>query len=482
MKSKFRNAAAWLFAASLFVLSGSALATNGYFTHGVGAQSKGMAGTGVGSNANMGPIMAASNPALAVFQGNEWEIGLGIFSPRRSYTVTDSSNLGSFGTFSLGAGSYDSSSEWFPIPYVAKNWKLQNDSAITFLFYGRGGMNTDWDDSSQSAFFDPTGQGGAGVEFPGTFGGGAFMAPNGGVDLSQAFLSVTYSAKVGDRFSWGIGPVFAYQIFEATGVQTFQGFTETFALSQIPPPSQVPVDNLSDNGHDSSFGYGLTAGIWAGLTDTFGVGLSYQSKLSMDEFSDYSDLFAQRGGFDVPSSIKAGASWLVNDAWRINFDIEHTAFSEVDSVGNSVANIFNCFTANPNVFPETSGCLGGPAGAGFGWEDMTTYKLGFEWGQNEDNTWRFGYSYGEQPIQSADVIFNILAPGVMEQHFTVGWTRQTRGGNALTFSVMYAPEVTVSGPNVFDFTPAAPTTPPQTIELAMDQFEFEVSYTFGGGR
>ena len=40
-----------LFAVAMFVLSGSALATNGYYTHGVGTQSKGMAGTGVGSSA-----------------------------------------------------------------------------------------------------------------------------------------------------------------------------------------------------------------------------------------------------------------------------------------------------------------------------------------------------------------------------------------------------------------------------------------------
>jgi long-chain fatty acid transport protein len=109
---------------------------------------------------------------------------------------------------------------------------------------------------------------------------------------------------------------------------------------------------------------------------------------------------------------------------------------------------------------------------------MTTYKLGLEWGADQNNTWRFGYSYGEQPIQSADVIFNVLAPGVMEQHFTVGWTRQMANGGALTLSFMYAPEVTVSGPNVFDFTPFVPTNPPQTIELKMDQIEFEVAYQF----
>lgn len=475
MRRTTRYATVSLIAAGFLASAGVAMATNGYFTHGVGAQSKGMAGTGVGSNAAMGPIIAASNPALAVWQGDEWEIGLGIFSPRRSYSVTESTNLGSLGTFSLSQGSYDSSSEWFPIPYVAKNWTLANDNAVTLLFYGRGGMNTDWDDPSQSAWFDPFGQGGAGVEFPGTFGAG-----KGGVDLSQAFLSVTYAGKTSERFSWGVGPVIAIQLFEANGVQSFAGFTETFAQGFLDTGGPVPVTSLSNNGHDSSIGWGFAAGIWGGLTDRVGVGLSYTSKMSMDEFSDYSDLFAQNGGFDIPSSIKGGLSILATDSMRINLDIEFTAYSEVDSVGNPLANIFNCFTANPLVAPETAGCLGGPAGAGFGWEDMTTTKLGLEWMRDQNNTWRFGYSYGEQPIQSADALFNILAPGVMEHHFTVGWTRQMANGGALTLSFMYAPEVTVSGPNVFDFTPFAPTTLPQTIELEMNQFEFEVAYQFGG--
>ena len=105
MQVSFRNAAATLLATAMFVSSGSALATNGYFTHGVGAASKGMAGTGVGSNADMGTIIGASNPALTVFSGERWEAGISIFSPRRSFTTTASGNNGGGGTFSIGAGS-----------------------------------------------------------------------------------------------------------------------------------------------------------------------------------------------------------------------------------------------------------------------------------------------------------------------------------------------------------------------------------------
>ena len=67
MRSKISTALVGLAATLMIAFSSVASATNGYFTHGVGAESKAMAGTGIGSNAQMGPIIAASNPALAVF-------------------------------------------------------------------------------------------------------------------------------------------------------------------------------------------------------------------------------------------------------------------------------------------------------------------------------------------------------------------------------------------------------------------------------
>ena len=468
---------AWLTATVMVAFSGSALATNGYFTHGVGTQSKGMAGTGVGSSADMGAIMSASNPALGVFVDDRWEAGLSVFSPRRSYVASTSQLNG--GLIDFGGGNFffshtvtpgeiDSSSEYFPIPYVAKNWSLQNDANITAFFYGRGGMNTDWDDSSASAtsyFCDLTQFGNPDVPS----GQGPYCNGKAGVDLSQAFLSVTYSAMNGDNFAWGVGPILAAQAFEANGVGTFTPVTKSFLESG---GTVYPSPSLSNNGHEMSFGFGLTAGIWWSMSETVSVGLSYQSKIAMGEFDDYADLFAEAGDFDIPSSIKAGISFLASDMLRVNFDIEHTAFNDVDAVGNAMAPLFSC-PAVPEVArvsTDIESCLGGANGAGFGWDDMTTYKLGFEWQRDETSTWRFGYSYGEQPIQAADVLFNILAPGVMEQHVTLGLTRKAASGGEWNFSFMYAPEKSVTGPSAFD--------PTQTIKLEMSQLEFEVAYSF----
>ena len=203
MSTMGRRVAASIVAATALSLSGAALATNGYFTHGVGTESKGMAGAGIGDPTFSGPIAVASNPAFGVFVDDSWEVGLSFFSPRRSYRA-DAGFAGQGGAFSVGAGDFNSSSNWFPIPYVAKNWELANDRALTFVFYGRGGMNTDWDDAGTSAVFDPTGMGKAPVTLQGTFGDGT-----AGVDLSQAFMSVNYASRSGENFAWGIGPVFA---------------------------------------------------------------------------------------------------------------------------------------------------------------------------------------------------------------------------------------------------------------------------------
>jgi len=163
MKSKFTSAIALASALGLVLLSNAAMATNGYFTHGVGTESKGMAGTGIGSDAANGPIIIASNPALGVFASDSWQVGLSAFSPMRSYRAGPSFVNGSFGAFTIGEGKFDSSSEWFPIPYVAKSWRMGNGNAISAAFYGRGGMNTDWDAGNPTAWFDPTGQGGRSV-------------------------------------------------------------------------------------------------------------------------------------------------------------------------------------------------------------------------------------------------------------------------------------------------------------------------------
>ena len=89
--------------------------------------------------------------------------------------------------------------------------------------------------------------------------------------------------------------------------------------------------------------------------------------------------------------------------------------------------------------------LGATGGPGFGWRDMTVLKLGASYQYNEQLTLRGGFSTGRQPIPSNEVFFNILAPGVIENHLTLGATWQLGGGKELSVAYMHGFKKTVSG-------------------------------------
>lgn len=438
-------------------MSAQTLATNGYFTHGTGTPNKGMAGAGLA--APEGSIFIANNPAAALAGVGQLDIGAALFSPIRSYSSSASLANGNGGAFTIGPNDLDSDRELFAIPYAAYAWGLGDDAAVGLAFYGRGGMNTKW--RGGSATFDPDGPGPAAVgTFPGTFGAGT-----AGVDLSQAFVDLAYARRISDRATVGIAAVAGIQLFEATGLATFAPFTEFFNARG---GTLLPA-NLSDNDHELSTGVGAKVGVQLDLSDNVAFAASYQTKISMSEFDDYRDLFAEGGGFDIPGNAKAGVTVRASDTVAFSVDVEHTWYSDIDSVGNPLANLFTCPAVNP-ASTSLDGCLGGATGAGFGWDDMTTYKVGVEWASSPEWTWRAGYSHGDQPIADTEVLFNILAPAVIEDHVAVGFSRVGSSGNALNFSLTYALEGDVSGINPFD--------PTQSINLEMHQYEVEVSYSW----
>jgi long-chain fatty acid transport protein len=65
-------------------------------------------------------------------------------------------------------------------------------------------------------------------------------------------------------------------------------------------------------------------------------------------------------------------------------------------------------------------------------------------------TLRAGYNRGDNPIIPRDVTFNILAPGVMKDHYTAGFTVALDKDNEITGSLMLAPRQEVTGSSLFN--------------------------------
>ena len=171
----------------------------------------------------------------------------------------------------------------------------------------------------------------------------------------------------------------------------------------------------------------------------------------------------------MPSTWTIGVAFRPIEALTLMFDVQDISYSDVDAVSNPIQNLFNCPLFNPQG--DFENCLGGNRGPGFGWDDMTVYKFGASWQYSDEWTWRAGYQFTDQPIRSDQMTFNILAPGVIEDHFTVGFTQTMTGGNELNLSFMYAPTSEVDGPNNFD--PVADRAPRDEAVRTGGQLQLE---------
>jgi long-chain fatty acid transport protein len=69
---------------------------------------------------------------------------------------------------------------------------------------------------------------------------------------------------------------------------------------------------------------------------------------------------------------------------------------------------------------------------------------------NSQLTLRAGFNRGQNPISPGDVTFNILAPGVMTNHYTLGFTYALSKDSELTSALMVAPRQSVTGSSLFN--------------------------------
>jgi long-chain fatty acid transport protein len=399
-------------------------ATDGYFMHGVGTGQKGMAGAGVALL--FGPSDMATNPAASVFTGAGLEFGIAGFSPARQFEVTGTPS-GLPGTFGLKPGTVVSDGNWFPVPHVAIGWKLGESAGFGVSMYGNGGMNTDYPKA--------------------VFGG---SSPTG-VNLSQMFVAPNLSMKfAGGSNAVGVSAVIAYQRFDAVGLEPFAMFSSA--------PTKV-----TNNDTANSYGAGVRVGYLANLSYVT-LAAAYQSRIKMGRLKNYEGLFAEQGGFDIPSNWVTGFAVRPMPGLDIAVDVQRVNYSEIKSIANPML---------PNL---QAARLGDAEGAGFGWKDMTTVKIGVQMHVAPTFMVRAGYSYGDQPVPESEMLFNILAPGVIEQHVTAGFTKAVGATGALHLAVSRALSHGVSGPNPLE-VPGR-----QQITLTMDQWDFEVGYSIKFGR
>jgi long-chain fatty acid transport protein len=287
----------------------------------------------------------------------------------------------------LGGTTYDGNGTGtFWIPEAGIRQALNERVALGLALFGNGGMNTTYDKP-------------------------IFGTSNAGIDLSQLFIAPTVSVLVADGHALGVSLVLAYQRFEATGLQGF---------------------GIDDPGYDSSTGAGFRVGYTGTINSWLGVGASFQPRMHMTRFEKYDGLFAQHGGFDIPANYAAGITLTPVTGTTIALDVERILYSGIAAIGNELT-MSNMMS------------LGADNGPGFGWHDVTVYKVGINQTITQDLSLRAGYNHCTQPIQENQTYFNILAPGVVQDQVTVGGTWKVSSAIEVSAFYAHAFENTVTG-------------------------------------
>ena len=391
---------------STAIAPATVLATDGYFSHGYGMKAKGMAGVSTARTDDT--FGGANNPAQGVFVGDRLDAGIDWFSPERSAERSGAS-------IPPLNGKVDSGRENFAIPELGYNKMISPVMSLGVSVYGNGGMNTAY---PQGTFQCPTPTGSVA---PGNALCGVGKL---GVDLTQLIIAPTFSYKIAQSHAIGIAPLFGYQRFKMEGVQLFANFSAS--------PS-----NVSNNDYASSTGYGARVGYLGKLSNAVSIGAAYSTKMKMGKFDKYKGLFADDGGFDMPENYSIGIMVQATPELSFGLDLKRINYSGISSVGNPSTNIFQA-------------PLGASNGPGFGWQNVNVTKLGVQYAVNGALTVRAGYGKSDNPIQARDVTFNILAPGVVQDHYTLGFTYALDRNSEITMAYMHAAKQSVSGSSFFN--------------------------------
>ena len=386
-----------LLLATLALTSTHAFATDGYFAHGYGVKAQGMGGVGIALPQDA--LAAANNPAGMGLIGDRIDFGATWFRPIRESEIIGNTN-GADGVYK------GNDTKNFIIPEFGYNKAINDRFTLGVSVYGNGGMNTDY--KNGIPLFDGLGR-------------------RAGVDLIQLFIAPTATWKMNPSNTVGISVNLAYQRFEAKGLQNFK--------TTVPQPYSSSPNNVTDNGHDDAYGAGLKFG-WIGqLNDQVTVGATYQTKTYMSKFDKYKGLFAEGGDFDVPANYGVGVAFKATPELTLAADIERIEYGDVKSINNPLLPNFGL------------ALLGTGGGAGFGWRDVTITKMGASYAYSDCLTLRAGYNHSTQPIPKSETFFNILAPGVVQDHLTLGATWTLSDKSELSVSYMHAFENSVKGQN-----------------------------------
>ncbi len=404
----------------------SAAATNGYQLIGVGAYQKSLGGA---VTANPGSAMTAvSNPAGLARIESRTDFSMEAFMPTRSVD---------FGA--LGGVEGESAAPLYGVPAIG--WVAPTGGADDLYFgggmYGTSGMGVDYAATAMMPAMNLYWEGYSNISF-------WQMAP-------------ALAWRANDRLSLGASLNIDYQAV---------AFKQRLSAdTNLDGNAETVMQHFDLSRGASGFGLGLGLGLLYDISDRVTLGLNYKSRqefapmeyqLGFGDISNGPGAEAPAGTYsldlDFPQQAALGIAVDVNDALTVSADVKWINWSDTM---NTLA-------------------VQGPGGMQVvmdpGWEDQTVIAVGIAYALNERINLRAGYNHAKTPFGEEAVSRNLILPGIVETHYTLGADVALNRHWQLGMHYMMVPEkrLVSSDPNM----------PGAVISLEERSFGVNIGYRF----
>lgn len=423
MKIAGLTSAGLVLLALIMVIPSPALATNGMYLAGYGAEAQGRGGANIAvADRALG---LQSNPAgIAQLMGNHLSVDFQFLMPKLSYYGDPLGN------------SIDAENQTFIMPSIS---------------YVRGGKDSRW-----TWGVGLLSQGGMGAHFKG------YVTPFGSVDETYSqvrFLTLnpTVAYNVTPDLSLGLSLNVGYSDVR------FRFYPETSVY--VPPGTpNWPPEGFAFFGANLStaaqaFNYSARLGLMWRVNEMWQIGAIYQSETKGDFedgtlYLDMSSIGLGKVGYDAavdgftwPEQYGIGVQFRPGEKWVLALDVKRYNWSKAIEV-------ITVEGKNPDTDFAPADEVQMPFV--FKWEDQTVWALGLEYRLSPALTLRGGYNHGDSPVP--DETLNPLFPATVEDHASAGLS-YTWKGNTLNFALERGFENTQTNnnpdPNVNPFGPGA---------------------------
>lgn len=404
-----RSARGWTRCAlgvTLFGWMSSAAAFYGYFLPGYGPKSVGVVGAGVAMPQDR--MAGAVNPAGLALVAAGYDVNVILLHPQRE-ALLDCAGIGQCDS----AVRDRSKREFFPVAGFGYSRRWGERSTLGVTLYANGGLNT----SYGRDLYDETAARIAGQR-PGD--PGFPMRGKIGVDFAQFITAFNFAYRASERWTVGVSPLMVIQKFSARGLAGFG-------------PLSVDPGSLDGRDADYEFGGGVRVGAIYQLRPDIRLGGQYTSQLFIRDYTKYDGLFVDGGDLDSPAHFTVGLAWEATDRLTLAFDYQRIFYGSIDTIGNpgpTAAELAG------NITPAR--LLGGPDGIGFGWNDVSVYKIAAVHRWNDNVTLRAGWGHNSGVVSDSQALLAPLVPAGMRDVLSVGLTYQFTSGNEFSFGYFHS--------------------------------------------